>query len=62
MHGFFFAMHSYIRLNLRVYLILSTLLLLSLSMSTSVFLSSHYYRTLVSHYKRVYLQVRVRHV
>lgn len=59
-----FPMHSYIRLNLWVYFILPSLLLLSLSMSTLAFpgLSSHCYDVLGWHYALVPLEVPVEHV
>jgi hypothetical protein len=57
-------MLSYSKLNLWVYLILSSLFLLPLPMSTSVFLffSSYYYRTLKFHYTLVPLEVSVGYV
>jgi hypothetical protein len=57
-------MHSDSRLNLWVYSILSSLLLLPLPMSILVFLflSSHCYSVLGSHYLLVPLEVFVQHV
>jgi hypothetical protein len=57
-------MHSYSRLSIWVYLILSSLLLLPLSISTSVFLfpPSHCYRALESYYALAPLEVCVGHI
>ena len=56
--------HSYLRLSLWVYSILSSLLLLPLPKSTSVFLclSSRYYPGLGFHYALVPLEVSVGHI
>jgi hypothetical protein len=57
-------MHTYSRLNLWLYPILSSVPLLPLSMLTLIFLflSSHYYRILGSHYTLTPLEVLVGHV
>jgi len=59
-----FSKNYYLRLSLWVYYILSSLLLLPLPKSTSVFLclSSHYYPGLGFHYASLPLEVFIGHV